>query len=90
MEAPAAAKMAAAKAAEMAAAEAPYVATAKAAHMAEVSAGEMSPAAMEREAIAKVVVEMTSSKEDWAAKAKAAVIRQVIAVVPVVAPAIRA
>ena len=89
MEAPTPAKMAAAKAAEMAAAQAPYVATAKAAHMAEVSAGEMSPAAMERDAISKAVVEMTSSKEDRTAKAKAAVIGPVVAIVPVVAPAIR-
>jgi hypothetical protein len=81
-----AAHMAAAKPAEMTAAEAAYVAAAKPAHVAEVSAGEVSPAAMERRAIAKAVVEMVSSEEDRAAKT-VIVIRIKVSVTVVVAGA---
>jgi hypothetical protein len=61
------------------------VAAAETAHMTEVSTGEMSPAVMEREAIAKAVVETAPSDEDRTAEAKAAVIRPIVAVVAVVA-----
>ena len=84
-----AAHMAAAKPAEMTAAEAAYVATAKAAHMAEVSASEMRPAAVEAEAMAKAVVEMARSDEDWTPEAKAVIVIRIwVSVTIVVARAV--
>jgi hypothetical protein len=89
----AAAEAAAAKPAHVTAAEAAaetaHVAAAEAAHMTEVSAGEMSPAAMEREAIAKAVVEMIPSEEDRTPEAKAVIVIRIWVSVTIVVAGIR-
>jgi hypothetical protein len=78
--------VAAAKPAHVTAAEA---AAAKTAHMAKVSAGEMAPAAMERETIAKAVVEMIPSEEDRTPEVKAVIVIRIWVSVTIVVAGVR-
>jgi hypothetical protein len=80
--------VAAAKAAHVATAKAAHVAAAKA-HMAEIPAGETSPAAVEWDAVAKVVVEMIPSDEYGTAPSVAIVVRIPVAPTIVLAGAVK-
>ena len=85
----AAAKAAHVTAAEAAATETTHMAAAEAAHMTKVSAGEMSPAAMEREAMAKSVVEMIPSEEDRTPEVKAVIVIRIWVSVTIVITGVR-
>jgi len=79
----AAAEVAAAETTHVAAAKAAHVAAPETTHVAEVSADEARPAALE------AVVEAETAIVEARPKAKAAKIRPVVAVIAVVAPAVR-
>jgi hypothetical protein len=85
----AAAKPAHVTAAEAAAAKTAHVAPAKAPHLAKVPAGEMSPATMERETIAKAVVEMIPSEEDRTPEVKAVIVIRIWVSVTIVVAGVR-